>query len=100
MYARSEFLKAVGTKDVKCAIIVDMSEYDNHKFIILKVGYSADDYEDFLNKLNFDYDCGYGAQYLDGTIWYTDSTWSERFEYDGSEWWEYKQTPQIPKECE
>ncbi len=51
---------------------------------------------DVLEKLDFEYDNGYGAQYLTGTIWYTDGTWSERGEYDGSEWWEHKERPPLP----
>ncbi|QNI21485.1 hypothetical protein [Salmonella phage 3sent1] len=36
---------------------------------------------------------------LYGNVWFTDGTWLERGEYDGSEWWEYKATPAIPEEC-
>ena len=37
--------------------------------------------------LNFEYDDGYGAQELFGYVWFTDGSWSERDEYDGSERW-------------
>ena len=49
-----------------------------------------------LPMLDFVYSNGYGTQYIDGTIWYEDGTWSERGEYDGSEWWEHRQRPEIP----
>lgn len=53
--------------------------------------------EEVLPKLeNVVYDSGFGIQELFGTIWYTDGTWSERCEYDGSEWWEYRERPKIP----
>jgi len=26
-----------------------------------------------------------------------DGTWTERREYDGSEWWKYMKTPEIPE---
>lgn len=53
--------------------------------------------EEVLPKLeNVLYDSGFGIQELFGTIWYTDGTWSERCEYDGSEWWEYRERPKIP----
>ena len=39
---------------------------------------------------------GYGGQELFGTIWYEDGTWSDRGEYDGSEWWNYNKCPDIP----
>ena len=49
-----------------------------------------------LPMLDFVYSDGYGKQYIDGTIWYEDGTWSDRGEYDGSEWWEHRQRPEIP----
>lgn len=52
--------------------------------------------EEVLPKLDFDYNNGYGSQELDGTIWFSDGTWSERYEYDGSEWWVYKLCPDLP----
>lgn len=53
--------------------------------------------EEVLPKLeNVVYDSGFGLQELFGIIWYTDGTWSERGEYDGSEWWEHRKRPEIP----
>jgi hypothetical protein len=46
----------------------------------------------------WDYYSGYGGQTLFGTIWYTDGTWSTRGEYDGSEWWDHKTRPDVPKQ--
>ena len=51
-----------------------------------------------LDKLDFDYDDGYGIQELFGIVWFKDGSWLERGEYDGSEWWTYKFTPEIPQE--
>ncbi len=42
-----------------------------------------------------DYDDGYGSQVWSGWVTFTDGTWIERHEYDGSEWWEYKETPSL-----
>ena len=53
--------------------------------------------EEVVPHLNFDYDNGYGSQYLNGVIWYADGTWSEREEYDGSEWWTHRFRPEIPQ---
>ena len=50
---------------------------------------------DIIHKLNFTYDNSYGYQNLYGYIWYTDGSWTERAEYDGSEWWEYKKCPDL-----
>ena len=68
--------------------------------VLLKVGYSKEEYLKFLDTLNFSYDSGYGSQELYGTIWYEDGSWSDRGEYDGSEWWEYKKTPVIPNKLQ
>lgn len=90
--AREEFEEHVkGNSRVLCVSI-----FYNSEEITLKINYSEIDYLKFLNDLDFLYDNGYGGQELYGTIWYEDGTWSERGEYDGSEWWEYKKCPIIP----
>ena len=38
---------------------------------------------------------GYGSQEWDGWISFTDGSWIERSEYDGSEWWAYKSCPKL-----
>lgn len=69
--------------------------FDKNKHLIahLDLNYSDKGYKRFIQKLNFEYDSGYGGQNLFGYIWYDDGTWSEREEYDGSEWWAYKKAP-------
>lgn len=44
------------------------------------------------------YDDGFGGQEVavDLVVAFGDGSWIERHEYDGSEWWEYKKTPQCP----
>jgi hypothetical protein len=64
----------------------------------LKIGYTLQDYEHFLDSINFEYNNGFGGQMVEGYIWYVGGTWSSRGEYDGSEWWEYNTCPKIPKE--
>lgn len=49
--------------------------------------------DEVLSQLDFDYDDGYGGQELFGYIWYNDGTWSDRGEYDGSEWWQHQTRP-------
>ena len=48
-----------------------------------------------LEVLDVDYDSGYGSQELYGIILFSDNTWLERYEYDGSEHWKYKSPPTI-----
>ena len=92
-----EFLKEVGEKEVLCAWIQYGDDYGDSKEVFqLQKGYSKSTFTQFLRCLDFEYDCGYGGQEIYGVIWYTDKTWSERGEYDGSEWWAYKKAPEIP----
>jgi hypothetical protein len=54
-------------------------------------------WDQFAECASFDYDDGYGGQeiYADLVIVGKDF-WLERHEYDGSEWWEFKQLPTQP----
>jgi hypothetical protein len=92
---------------IKCAAIKcerdsywdDSDDYIQPAPTLLKEGYSPEEYKEFLQKLNFEYDAGYGGQELFGTVWLKkDNTWLERGEYDGSEWWAYRECPQVPDE--
>jgi hypothetical protein len=102
MNALKEFIEHIDTSEVLCSEIkyndynYMKSELVNSSHIILTTGYSKEDMDDFLSKLNFEYDDGYGSQKLFGTIWFKDGTWSTRGEYDGSEWWEHHKCPNIP----
>lgn len=50
------------------------------------------DWDNFCKHADFEYDDGYGSRYIMGDlkIVFKDRTWLERFEYDGSECWDYK----------
>lgn len=93
-------------KDVKCCTIkywpadTLSEEEDAAKVLNLKLNYELMDMVNFLQDLDFAYDSGWGCQELYGTIWYLDGTWSTRGEYDGSEWWEYQEVPDIPLELQ
>lgn len=102
--ARMEFIEHIGDRTVKCATIGEeedsyrLEKGEKAKRILLPVGYTEEQYLNFLHALNIDYDSGYGGQNLFGTIWYTDGSWSQRGEYDGSEWWDHMEVPVIPEE--
>lgn len=52
----------------------------------------------FWELANRMYDRGYGsAEVAEDLLLVGDSWWLERHEYDGAEWWEYKELPQEPK---
>lgn len=50
----------------------------------------------FIANANFNYDNGYGLQEINMNLLLVGKDfWLERHEYDGAEWWEYKQLPKI-----
>ncbi len=54
-------------------------------------------WEEFVALANKEYDDGFGAPEVDFNLLVVGKDWwLERHEYDGSEWWEYKQTPVKP----
>lgn len=96
--AKEEFIKHVMERTVICAAISIEDEDGEDKKYFLKLNHTEADYSHFLEQLDFPYDNEYGRQELFGTIWYEDGTWSDREEYDGSEWWEYRQGPEITED--
>nr|WP_298659840.1 hypothetical protein [uncultured Flavobacterium sp.] len=98
--AKQELLNAVkDTAKIKCASIRYGRREDEATPKTLKLNYSENEYNEFLNLLDFEYDSGYGGQELYGTVWLEDGTWLSRGEYDGSEWWEHNVLPDVPAEC-
>lgn len=89
--AKNEFLEAVDGHDVVAAIVKH-----GGKTYLLRQGYATQDRINFLDKLDFEYNSGYGSQNLFGTVWLKNGKWLDRGEYDGSEWWELREMPAIP----
>jgi len=95
MNAKQEFLDEIKGKKLICANIwLDANYGDDIKRFILKDNYNPQEFADFLEKLDFVYDDGYGGQQLYGAILFEDS-YSDRGEYDGSEWWSNHKMPTI-----
>lgn len=95
--AKDEFLMETVRKDVVCAETwPHIHRPSSPPPARLPVLYTLEEYMLFLAALDFEYDAGYGGQELFGTIWYADGSWSDRGEYDGSEWWEHHTVPDIP----
>ena len=97
--AKNELIEILVNKPkVKCAKITKGEKRYEDDIVdeyILKIGHTQKDYENFLNKLDFNYDSGYGGQNVFGVLWFEDGTWLDRGEYDGSEWWQYQKSPGI-----
>jgi|TARA_R110000737_G_scaffold289895_1_gene296432 hypothetical protein len=99
--AKTELLEdLINMPEVKCAKILNGNDWNgkDKREIKLKVGFTTEDWADFLNNLNFDYDSGYGSQELFGTLWFNDGSWLERHEYDGAECWHHKDCPDVPSD--
>jgi hypothetical protein len=91
MNAKKEILNHICDRDVTYITIsiYDRPE-DNYKRTI------AGTLPEVLPKLDFTYNSDFGIQLLYGTIWYSDGSWSDREEYDGSEWWIHRIRPALP----
>jgi hypothetical protein len=81
---------------ILCADITYEPDYGSEVHFRLPIGYTGEQLAEFLDKLDFDYNNGYGRQQVFGYVWLQDNCWLERSEYDGSEWWDFKDTPLIP----
>lgn len=95
--ARQEFLDLttrLGLAVEAVSIRVESYGSDDVK-VILKQNYNAIEYREFIARLEFTYDSGFGGQELFGTIWFKDGSWATRGEYDGSEWWQHQTRPEI-----
>jgi len=67
--AKQELLNAMGSSitDLRCATITYNPFYDERpKKMVLKEGYTQADLDEFISKLDFEYDAGYGSQELFG----------------------------------
>ena len=103
MNAKEEFLEHTEGRAIKCASLwpEEKYDYDLKEYIVkfhynLQQDYTEVERESFLKSIDFSYYDGFGGQELFGFIWYNDGTYSDRREYDGSEWWEHQTAPVIP----
>ena len=58
-------------------------------------------WNEFAKISNFDYDSGYGGAEIptDLIVYFKDNTYMFRWEYDGSEWWEYIVRKKFNETC-
>lgn len=93
MNAKTELLKAQGNKTIAWAKISHRHYHEDSTHHVLKPESKYSYYAKFMNSLDFIYDAGYGSQELFGEVMFTDGTWLERDEYDGSENWRLVEKP-------
>ena len=87
--AKQELIDHIGDREVKYVSVTLGNEYSE------TTKHIEGTLVEVLPQLDFGY--GYGEQELYGTIWYSDGTWSDRGEYNGSEWWAYRKCPELPE---
>lgn len=87
--AKEELVEHIEDREVEFIRIAFRKNYNEKP---LKIDGSLSDTVQFLD---FFYDSGFGSQELFGFILYSDGSWSEREEYDGSEWWTHMERPTI-----
>lgn len=78
-----------------------LQRYDKTEQDVKWVGDSTHkiSWKQFKRYANFEYDNGYGgAEIRLSIVIVGNDFWFQRREYDGSEWWEYKEFPQEPAE--
>lgn len=94
--AKEEFLDCVGKHKIAWAIIqcFKLEAFPLNR-VVLKPGFSEEEFYDFIKHLDFEYWSGHGTQHLFGYIVLADGTWMERWEYDGAEGWEHKSCPRF-----
>jgi len=77
-----------------------LENHDKSKYDVKWVGNDKfyTDWENFELISDVEYDDGYGCQEVAADLIIVGETWwIERHEYDGSEWWEFKQFPKMPE---
>ena len=108
--AKEELIEAVWQKKVICAKLwndqmemnkgytEEAEKLEGEKYYILKKDYTDKELFEFLSSIDYTYDAWYWGKEL---YWLVRlENWRlERWEYDWSEWREYKERPSIPKEC-
>ena len=96
MNAKEEFLREVKEYGLPvCAKIgIEHNWGSNVDYKVLKHNYIEEEYNEFLESINVTYDSGYGTQECFGVILFKDS-YSDRYEYDGSEYWDNHKMPTI-----
>ena len=95
--AKDILLEHIGDRVVRCAVI---TKYYDRVTISLKAKHTHSEYTAFFDALADMYpdgdDCGCWS--IDGTVWYTDGTWSVWSQNDdGDEYWQHCSAPTIPE---
>lgn len=76
-------LKNYGKKLKAAAIEKIESHWETDGKFYLYSDYTEQECKDFMESIDFEYDDGFGAEYLVGILWFTDNTYAVPQFYDG-----------------
>lgn len=97
--AKSELMVEIelAKSAIKCAIIIiSVPHCKIDRFYELKIGYTDEELNEFMNSLDIEYIYSNG-QVLHGAVWFENGNWLERiFDDDFYEYWELREFPEIP----
>ena len=89
-----QFLEKCGKSGGDVLYVLGKRRDDKDYWTDLKFMTSWELFKDIAK--NTDYDNGFGGNYISMGLKIVGKTfWLERGEYDGSEWWEYKEFPNL-----
>lgn len=87
-------------RNLKSETLEILKKYNKSYFDIKWVGCRSFkiSIEEFWELADRMYDAGYGnAEVAEDLLVVGENWWLERHEYDGAEWWEYKEIPEKPE---
>lgn len=88
------------SRNLKSETLTILKKYNKSHFDIKWVGCRSFKIpiEEFWELADRMYDAGYGGQEVaEDLLVVGENWWLERHEYDGAEWWEYKELPKEPE---
>ena len=104
MNAKEELIKAIRNKKILQAVIYTKNKYNNLGVISLPNFYTEKQLEIFLNKLDFNYNKGYGIEDKRARSFIEiqdkrnkEITWLERIKYKGVEKWRHHRKYKLYK---
>lgn len=102
MNAKKELLQVLKNKTIKCAVIY-LKTRTCKKRIDLPINYTEAQYQEFLQKLDFEYfnERYYDGDRINGTIWLMsdkgENKWLTRIEHGFYDYWKIDSAPKISR---
>jgi hypothetical protein len=91
--AKKEFLNKIA--EATATVLWAKFETETKALVTLNPGQASnkEDWDYFLSELDYSYAADFGGENTYGVIMFSDESWAEREEYDGSSWWAMRVKP-------